>query len=256
MKNKLLEGKSGIITGGIRGIGSAISEECASEGANLLIVARHEDPEKKTFIKNLQKHGVQVFELYIDLQEKDAANKIVAYAKEKLGKIDFLVNNAATITRKSLLEITQEEYHRILQVNLHTPFLLTQLVAETMIDNKIKGSILNISSISAYRSSKNIAHYEISKAGLHMLTISSAYSLSEHSIRVNEIAAGLTATDGNSDQWKNDPELWSKRATPIPLGRAGVPSDHSKGAIFLLSDESSWITGATLTIDGGLLTRF
>lgn len=255
-ENKLLKGKNGIITGGFHGIGKAIAEECAENKANILLIGKSKKKENATFLKKLREQNVIVEELYCDLSHKDSIDEIIKKANSIFTNIDFLVNNAGTITRGNFLEISREEYDHITNVNLRTPFILTQEVAKLMIQKSIKGSILNISSISAFRSSKNIAHYEVSKAGLNMLTKTSAFSLAEYGIRVNEIAPGLTATEGNSDQWRDNKRIWEKRVEPIPLNREGTPEDFKSVALFLLSSKSEWITGSTIVVDGGLLTRF
>jgi len=139
----------------------------------------------------------------------------------------------------------------VLSVNLKAPFFLTQLVAQHMMERNIKGSIVNISSISANLADHDIAHYEASKAGLTMFTKSAAYALAAHSIRVNAIIAGLTATNINRAQREHQNDLWQARISRIPLGRAGKPSDYAAAVVFLATEESSWMTGASLTIDGG-----
>ena len=253
---KQLDGRNGVITGGFHGIGKAIATECAKNGADLILIGNSKKDENKKFVKKLESHGVSIKSLYTDLVDIGSVDVITDIIRKTFCKVHFLVNNAAIITRNLFLDLTIKEYDDIMNVNLKTPFFLTQKVAKMMKEQKVKGSILNVSSISAYRSSKNISHYECAKSGLHMLTLSSSYNLAEYGIRVNEIVPGLTSTQGNADQWRDNPDIWRKRAMPIPLGRTGVPEDHSSAAVFLLSDKASWITGASLCIDGGLLTRF
>lgn len=253
---KQLDGLNGIITGGFHGIGKAIAEECAKHGSNLILVGKSEKEGNKKFVEHLESFGGKITALYVDLVDVNAIDAIVHITNRTFGEVHFLVNNAAIITRNLFLDLSIKEYDDIMNVNLKTPFFLTQKIAEVMKEKQVKGSILNVSSISAFRSSKNISHYECAKSGLHMLTLSASYNLAEYGIRVNEIVPGLTATQGNSDQRKDSPELWQQRAIPIPLGRTGLPEDHAAAAVFLLSNKASWITGASLSIDGGLLTRF
>ena len=256
MNVKELETLNGVITGGFHGIGKAIAEECASNGANLILIGRYEKYDNSDFVNKLKTYGVTIHELYVDLCDLNSVSVIIDLVKSSFDKVHFLVNNAAIITRNLFLDLSVEEYDSIMNVNLRTPFFLTQKIASIMVEKKVKGSILNVSSISAYRSSKNISHYECAKAGLHMLTLSSSYNLAEYGIRVNEIVPGLTVTQGNTDQWSDNPKIWKSRVDSIPLGRAGVPNDHAKAAVFFLSKNSSLVTGASLVIDGGLLARF
>ena len=186
----------------------------------------------------------------LEAAESDSASRLQDAAIEFLGGIDILVNNAATITRTPFLQITADQYQTVLDVNLRFPFFATQHVAQHMKDEGIRGSIINVSSVSATSAVSRMAHYQCSKAGLEMLTTSAAYELAEFGIRVNTIAPGLTATKANRNQWEGDPELWRQRAAGTPLG-PGQATDHAGAAVFLASDESSWVTGANIRIDGG-----
>ena len=170
---------------------------------------------------------------------------------KSLGSIDILVNNVGVTTRTAFTETTSEQFDFVFSNNLKFPFFLSQRVVKHQLDRKIEGSIINISSVSAYKAISKMAHYQCSKAGLSMLTKSLAYELAPHRIRVNTISPGLTATQGNRNQWEGDPELWRHRGKDIPLGRAGVAADHAGAAVFLASDESSWMTGGDIVIDGG-----
>lgn len=136
-------------------------------------------------------------------------------------------------------------------VNLRFPFFATQAYAARMRGAGIGGSIINISSISATKAISAMAHYQCSKAGLVLLTRSTAYELAPFNIRVNTISPGLTATKANANQWRDKPDLWRERGKDIPLGRPGRPEDLAGAAVFLASDESAWMTGGELVVDGG-----
>ena len=170
-----------------------------------------------------------------------------------LGSIDILINNAGVISRPiSYLETSMESLDEVLNINFKVPFYLTQRVAKRMKNRNTKGSIINISSVSADIVSPGLAHYESSKAALNAFTRAAASELAAFNIRVNAVSPGLVATNMNKDQWENNSESWSIRSSKIPLGRAGMPQDIANIALYLASEKSNWITGSIITADGGL----
>jgi len=246
-----LAGKHALVTGGSNGIGAAIVAAYAREGARVAFSYRSDDPAAESVTRAAVEAGGQVVALRHDGGDADAADTLLEWALAALGRIDVLVNNAAAFTRTPFLEVRPEEYDRMLAVNLRFPFFLTQAVARQMREGGVRGSIINVSSVSAFRAVSRMSVYQCSKAGLSMLTKGAAYELAPFGIRVNTISPGLTATKSNRPQWRDDPAVWRSRAEGIPLGRPGVPDDHAGAAIFLASDESAWITGADLVVDGG-----
>ena len=148
-----------------------------------------------------------------------------------------------------------DAFDEILSVNLKAPFILSQLASQQMIQQQIGGSIVNTSSISAKVISAGLAHYECAKAGLHMLTRSSASALAKHNIRVNGIAPGLVTTNINLAQRETNPDLWDSRVAKIPLGRSGEPKNIAAIATMLASDKSNWMTGSMINVDGGQSVR-
>lgn len=160
-----------------------------------------------------------------------------------LGHVDILVNNAGGYNTLGFFELTPHDFEQLLQVTLMTPFLLSQLVAKGMVEKQTKGNIINISSISGTRPTMNRVAHASGKAALNMLTQTMALELAQHGIRVNAIASGYTPYEKSS---KFDPAIKN-----IPLGRAGLPNDQASTALFLATDESSWMTGQILTVDGG-----
>ncbi len=249
--NKKLDQKNALITGASHGIGRAIAMKFAEEGANLVIGYHSDRKAAESVVEYAGQLGVRAKAIGVDLSQFAAVEPFWEAAKSFLGSVEILVNNAAVITRKTFLEISTQDYDRVLTTNLKTPFFLLQRVGQHMIDRQIKGSIINISSVSAISPVSKMAHYQCSKAGLNALTMSAAYELGPFGIRVNTIMPGLTATNTNRNQWEGDPQLWAKRKAGIPLGRAGVANDHAGAALLLASDESEWTTGAELIIDGG-----
>ncbi|MCC5670377.1 glucose 1-dehydrogenase [Nostoc sp. CHAB 5784] len=246
-----LRGKRSIITGGANGIGKAIAEAFASEGADVFLTAQTDEAAAQNLCEHLSSFGVRTSYTLLNAQEPDAVSHLFAASHKLFGCADILVNNAATATRTAFVDFSLEEYNRTLEVNLRFPFLTTQYFARACIADSRQGSIINISSISATKAISKMSAYQCSKAGLLMLSKGAAYELASHGIRVNTISPGLTATKANSDQWLHNPSVWAERGKDIPLGRTGQPKDIAGAAIFLASEESSWITGANIVVDGG-----
>ena len=140
----------------------------------------------------------------------------------------------------------------MLSTNLVAPYWLTQEFARNVIKLSTTGSIVNISSIDAFRATGFMSHYEVAKAGLTMLTKSAATELAKHNIRVNAISPGLTQTEINRDQWTNQKDIWQERVDPIPMKRAATPDDIAGAALYFASDMSAYTSGADLVVDGAL----
>jgi NAD(P)-dependent dehydrogenase (short-subunit alcohol dehydrogenase family) len=248
-----LPNKNALITGGSSGIGQAIAVAFASEGANV-IFSFHENHEGALETLDLiGSNGIKKAAVHANLANTDSLHNLVGEALNYLETIDILVNNAGIVARyPNFLDITLEALEEINLVNLSAPFVLTQQVAGHMKENNIKGSIINISSVSAEITSPGLAHYECSKAALNALTRGAASDLARFNIRVNAIAPGLVATNINKAQRENDPSAWQARSSKIPLGRVGKPNDIAGMAVFLGSDEAEWMTGTIIPFDGGL----
>ena len=250
-KKGKLAGKRAIITGASNGIGAAIARRFAEEGADLFLAYGKDRTAAESVLDFVRGQGSRAAILSVDLSDFRQVEELLEQAFAFLGSVHILVNNAAAITRTKFLDLTVEQYDKILDINLKAPFFLLQGVARHMIASGIGGSVINISSVSAVSPVSRMAHYQCSKAGLNALAMSAAYELGAAGIRVNTIMPGLTATKTNRNQWEGDPALWAKRSAGIPLERTGVPEDHVAAALLLASDESSWITGTEIVIDGG-----
>lgn len=246
-----LHGKTALVTGGSNGIGAAIAHAYAAAGASVVFSYRRASDSAAQVAAGMAALGGKVLALQADLAQPGTTDRLWQEALELTGQIDVLVNNAGTITRSGFLTVTQQELDRIMAVNFYAPWSLSRKLADHLIARKAPGSVLNISSVSAHRAISRMPHYQCSKAALNMLTKSIAYELAPHRIRANSISAGLTQTNANRDQWEGQPSLWHERSSDIPLGRPGLPTDYAGLAVFLASDEASWITGADIMVDGG-----
>ncbi|MBC6460775.1 SDR family NAD(P)-dependent oxidoreductase [Actinomadura sp. HBU206391] len=246
-----LTGQRAIVTGGANGIGRAIATAFAREGCDVFFTALSDETAAQRTLGELRGHGVRADYLLLDGADPGGVPRLMDAVAESLGLADVLVNNAATTTRTAFLDLTSEEYERVMTVNLRFPFFTTQAVAARLRAAGKPGSVINVSSISATKAVSAMAHYQCSKAGLSMLTRSAAYELAPFGIRVNTISPGLTATNANAAQWRDDPDLWRERGKDIPLGRPGRPEDLAGAAVFLASAESVWMTGSDMVVDGG-----
>ncbi|MDP3386598.1 MAG: 3-oxoacyl-ACP reductase FabG [Eubacteriales bacterium] len=235
-----LEGKVAVVTGGARGIGQAIAELFAKEGAKVLAV----DMGAPAY----ENEGVEHYSL--NVTDVAACEKFVAYAKEKYGKIDVLVNNAG-ITRDSLTrKMTDDMWNLVLDVNLKGPFNLTRLIGPMMQEAGI-GSIISMSSVVGEFGNIGQANYAATKAGLYGMskTWAKEFAMKGAQVRSNTISPGYTMTD----IVKTVPQdLLDKFAAQTMLGRLGEPEDIAKAALFLASDDSSYITGHNLSVNGGM----
>ncbi len=246
-----LTGKRAVVTGGSNGIGRAIVQAFAHEGAAVFFTHRTDRAAAEEVALHVTSLGVRSGHMQLDAREQSAPQRLLEDSVAFHGSVDIVVNNAGTYARTPFLDITPDEYETVLDVNLRFPFFTTQLFARHMQERNIKGTIINVSSLSATRAVSRMAHYQCSKAALHMLTRSAAFELAPSGIRVNTISPGLTATKANRDQWHDNPAVWQRRGKMIPMGRTGLPSDHAGAAVFLASDEASWMTGANLPNDRG-----
>lgn len=237
---KLLN-KKVIITGANRSIGQAIAIAFAKEGAQVCISYRSDEKGALQTIEAVKKMGGIGKAIYADFAHTEDVRAFFDQALDFLGHIDILVNNAAAYNTKGFLEVSVDEFEHLFKIDVTATMLLTQLTAKQMIANSIAGNVINISSISGERPYPNRIANSTAKAALNMVTKSCALELAKYNIRVNGIAPGDTPYDQNA----------ASTASHVPLKRAGKPMDHASAALFLASEDSSWMTGQTLIIDGG-----
>ena len=249
-----LDGKAAIITGGGEGIGRSIALEFAKAGADVAVASRTLSNLEKV-VGEIEALGGRSIAIVTDVSVSEQVRNMVEKTMEQFGKVDILVNNAAIVHRTPLLEITEEEWDEILSVNLKGNFLCTQAIAKHMVERRY-GKIINISSVTG-RGGGSIwmGHYTASKAGIISLTKSYAKELGPYGINVNAIAPGAIDTDQprrgrTPEQIQQFLEYAAKSAI---IGRIGTAQDIANLALFLASDEASFICGETIAIDGGRL---
>ncbi len=245
----LLEGKIVLITGGIRGIGKAIARECLNQGATVVFTYICSDDTAKDVEIELTANGGIVKGFRSDASKFDEADKLIDDVVNEFGTIDVLVNNAG-ITRDTLLmRMSEEQWDAVINTNLKSAFNLTKAVQRPMLKAR-SGSIINMSSVVGVKGNAGQSNYAASKAGLIGFTKSVAAELGSRNIRCNAIAPGFIETEMTEALDQKVVEEWRNG---IPLKRGGLPLDVAKATVFLASDMSSYITGQTLHVCGGML---
>ena len=244
-----LEGKVALISGGARGQGAVEARMFAEEGASVVIGDILDEQGRQTEAE-LQELGYQVTYVHLDVTNESDWQSAVQTAVSAYGKLDILLNNAGILIRKNIEETTVEDWDRIFAVNSKGVFLGTKAAIPVMRENG-GGSIINISSTAGLVGSPNgSASYTATKGSVRLFTKSTAIQHARDGIRCNSIHPGPIETDMIADTL-NDPDNMALRMQRLPLGRIGKPSEIAYGAIYLASDESSFVTGSELVIDGG-----
>ena len=251
-----LKGRVAIVTGASSGIGQGIAERLAREGANILIdyVGGHPEGAQAT-LKVVEAAGAKGCILQADVSRVEETQKMVDEAWKVFGSADILVNNAGMEHKSSFWDTTEQDYDRVLGVNLKGPFFLTQAFVRKLLAAKKKGCVINISSVHEDMAFPGFATYCVSKGGLRMLMRDLAVELGPSGITVNNIAPGAIATPINTALLEDKPKLNALLAN-IPLGRLGTPEDVASIVAFLASNEADYVNGATFTVDGGLSRNY
>lgn len=248
----LLDGKTAIITGGGTGIGKAIAARFHAEGAEVAICGRrsHVLAAAATAISS---SGRPIMYQSLDVGQPEAVKAFVAAVAERFGGVDILVNNAGIMRFKSLAESDEHLWYGIMDTNLMGPWRMMNAVVPYM-RKRGSGSIVNLSSIAGHKALPGAGIYCTSKAALGMMSQVAALELAPDRIRVNLIAPGLIEDTELADPIfgaEGIPAFYEKMRALHPLGRSGVPEDAANAALFLASDQSSWISGVLLPLDGG-----
>ena len=247
-----LKDKVAIVTGGNSGIGQAIVLELARQGANIVIdyVAHPEATE--ALEKQVMALGDRVIGVKADVSRLAELQNLFATAVKEFGRVDIMVNNAGVETRTSVLDTTEEQYDKVLSINLKSAFFGTQLAAQQMIKQGGGGRIINITSVHEDWPMPGNTAYCLSKGGMRMLTRTAGVELAPHNILVVGVGPGAVATPINRATM-DDPALLKKLNTAIPLGRMAKPEEIASVVVFLASDAASYITATTIFADGGIM---
>lgn len=242
------KGKVALVTGGSRGIGKATAFKLASEGASVAVhYATSGVAAEDVCVEIYSEYKQKALPYQADIADRDAVNKMVAYVTKELGTIALLVNNAGDVGDMTFDELTPEHWDRIIAVNLTGPFNVLWAVKQGMIEKQF-GRIVNVSSIAALAVRPNQLPYAAAKAGIISLTKSCCGPLAKHNIRINSVAPGAIDTDMLSEV---SPEMVEQLRATTPLGRLGEPYEMANVIAFLLSEESSFMTGTTVIASGG-----
>lgn len=249
-----LSGKYALVTGSSRGIGEGIAFSLAKQGANVAVNCHSNAEMCSTVASQIKQMGRESIATQADVSNMEHVQKMFQAVNERWGRLDILVNNAGIIDYSSFEEITEEKWDEIMAVNLKGQFLCSQEAVKLMKTNKW-GRIVNIASISSGGVGigfKNISHYTASKGGVVALTENMAIELAQYNINVNAIAPGAIESDMSSAVQENEEQL-KGTLMQIPKGRMGKPEDIGAAAVYLASEESDYVTGSVLYVDGGWL---
>jgi 2-deoxy-D-gluconate 3-dehydrogenase len=246
-----LDGHVAIVTGGNTGLGQGYALALAKAGADIFVVTHGTNwNETRELIEN---EGCRVEFFQADLSNREIIKEVVSECMKAYGKIDILVNNAGTIRRAPLLEYKQEDWDKVMDINLSAVYFLSQEVAKVMIEQK-RGKIINIASMLSFQGGKFVPPYTASKHAVAGLTKSFANELAEYGIQTNAIAPGYVATK-NTAPIREDEKRNAEILSRIPAARWATPADLMGTVVFLASKASEYMNGHTLVVDGGWLAR-
>jgi NAD(P)-dependent dehydrogenase (short-subunit alcohol dehydrogenase family) len=247
-----LKNKIALVTGGSRGIGRGIALAYAEEGADVVVNYFRAKNEADDVVSKITEIGRRAIAIQADVAIEADVNGMVAKALEEFGRIDILVNNSGWVKATPFLDMSIEEWDRGVAINLRGVFLCGQAVARVMVQNRIKGKIINVGSVLGFTPLPGRAHYGPAKAGVNNLTRIMAYELAPYGIIVNGIAPGTVDT-GMMTQFYEEAGNKEVFAEPIPVGHIGQPEEIAPFAVLLGSDDASFIAGTMILIDGGML---
>jgi NAD(P)-dependent dehydrogenase (short-subunit alcohol dehydrogenase family) len=249
-----LEGKRALVTGSSRGIGKGIAIGLAREGCDVVINYKQSRDAAEATASEIEKLGRNTAVIQADVSKVSDIGRVVHETEAYLGGIDVVVNNAAVNFYEPWPDISEDSWDRTMHTNLRSAFFCSQFAALGMIKRNIAGSIINLSSTNGTVAELDVLVYNVSKGGMEMLTKSMALELAPEGIRVNALAPGLIETDANRS-FIAEPAFREHYKQHIPLKRFGTVEDCVGAAVFLASEESSYMTGQSIVIDGGLLSE-
>ncbi len=244
-----LSGRVALVTGTSRGLGQYEARALARAGADLIITSRHKES-LAPFAAEMEALGRRVASLELDVRSYDSIQRMAEEAHRAFGRIDILVNNAGCNVRKRALEITWDDWNLVLETNLRGAFFVAQAVARFMIPARY-GRIINIGSVTSVAGYAGLGPYGASRGGIRQLTMSLAHDWGEYGVTVNCLAPGWFKTAQNAVMYED--KGWVEYLTErIPVGRPGSPRDLDGAVVFLASEESRYVTGQLLLVDGGI----
>jgi NAD(P)-dependent dehydrogenase (short-subunit alcohol dehydrogenase family) len=246
-----LAGKVALVTGGGRGIGKAIARRLAEAGAGVVIASRKLENLEAT-AKEFASLPGRVVPIACHVGRLDQLENLVRQTEAQFGPVDILVNNSATnLGQGPALDVTDEMFDKIVEINVKAALRLVRLTVPKMIERKTGGSIINISSVSGLEPQPGGLLYSFTKAGLLMMTRSWAHEFGPFGVRVNAIAPGLIQTEFSQHFWKN-PDFVGELERTQPIRRIGQPDEIGFAALYLASEEASFVTGQVMVVDGGM----
>jgi 2-dehydro-3-deoxy-D-gluconate 5-dehydrogenase len=252
-----LSGRTAVVTGGAMGIGKAVAEHLGRAGANV-VIADADAGACEIAAKELGEHHIDVVGVPTDVSVDAEVQHMVRTALSTFGAVDILVNNAGIFPNVPVLEMSEADFRRVLDVNLVGLFLCSRAVARWMVDHGRGGRIVNVTSVDAlHPSTVGLAHYDASKHGAWGFTKNLALELAPHRIWVNAVAPGAVATPGVARMTAAggpvDPTVLDRFLARVPMGRMGEPDDIARLVLVLASDLASYMTGSQVVVDGGVL---
>jgi glucose 1-dehydrogenase len=247
-----LEGKVAIVTGGNSGIGQAIVLSLAEQKANVVIDYVSHPEATDELERQIAAMGDQAIGVDADVSKVADLKQLIDTAVKQFGRLDVMVNNAGIETRTGILDSTEEDYHKVLDINLKSAFFGTQLAAKQMLAQGGGGTIVNVSSVHEDWPMTGNAPYALSKGGMRMLTRQAGVSLAPHGIRVVGVGPGAVATPINKSTL-DDPQKLKTIDDAIPMGRMAKPEEIGDVVAFLAGDGASYVTATSLIVDGGLM---
>jgi 2-deoxy-D-gluconate 3-dehydrogenase len=248
-----LDGKVALITGASRGLGAAMAAAMSAAGASVALHS-NEKPATETAERICKESGRRTELFTADLEDRAAADRLVAATIAAFGQIDILVNNAGIIRRKPAAQHSDDDWDAVIEVNLSNAFRMCRAMGKHLIDGGRPGKIINVASLLSFQGGINVPGYAAAKGGIVQLTKALANEWASHGINVNAIAPGYMQTD-NTTALREDPQRSKQITERIPAGRWGTPEDLGGAAVFLASKASDYVHGHVLVVDGGWMGR-
>ena len=243
-----LDGKVAIVTGGSRGIGAEVGARLAEDGAAVVVSGRDGERLQRT-VREWETQGRAVLGVVADASSREDCERLVSTAKQHFGRIDVLVNNAGMTHDQLLVRMTDEDWDRVMEVNLRSAFLMTRAVSKTLVRQKSGGRVINITSTAGAMGNAGQVNYSAAKAGLIGFTKAAARELAHWSILVNAVAPGLIETDMTKDL---SAAARDALLAQVPLKRSGTAREVAEMVRFLAGDGATYITGQVFHVNGGL----